>query len=303
MRPPPADPARPSPAAADDDLDLPALDGEIEDGEKTEVLDAHEDFDVRDDGGDAFDDATGEGDPVETIVVEGAEGGWLDDAEDASSIDVGGFDLSLGGDDGGIGDDDAAGAGADDDLDLGDESVTADSGEEGPLADDEELREEDLPALDADDDGEIADEALYDRSLIGEDELRWDDRAWARAPAADAVDEAADDSGILAVPGDDPENAARDAAWRRFDESGQLTAAALLPGGSVVVALDTSDRAVIVRIRPDGVALIIAEIEAPGGGDGDTDASPARVVSLRWDATHGVLVASGAFGVQAFKPV
>jgi hypothetical protein len=298
----PTDPVRPARSADDDLLDLPALDGELDEPEKGEPV--GDEIEIADDGGDAFDDATGEGDPIEAIAVDGDEAGWLVDAEGDGSVDVGTFDISLSDEGKLLVDDEPEGEASADDIDTSEEAVAADSGEEGPLAEDEELREEDLPALDADEDGEVEDEALYDRSLIGEDELRWDDRAWARAPAADAIEEGMDDSGMLAVPGDDPENGPRDATWRRFEESGRLTAAALLPGGGAVVALDHEDRAVIVRIHPDGAARIIAEIEAPGaGGDADdVDETVAHVTALRWDASRGVLIATGPFGVQAFKP-
>jgi hypothetical protein len=78
-----------------------------------------------------------------------------------------------------------------------------------------------------------------------------------------------------------------------------LTAAALLPGGSVVVALDERSRAVLVRILPDGAARIIAEVEAPTASEDD---EPLRVTTLRWHSS-GCLLALGTFGVQAFKPV
>ena len=53
------------------DLDLPALDGE----EEAESDVAHDIPDFHDDGGDAFDDSTGEDAPVGDLhVVEGAEG-------------------------------------------------------------------------------------------------------------------------------------------------------------------------------------------------------------------------------------
>lgn len=285
----------------DDELDLPALDGEesAESAEVHEDLDGHDELERND--GDALDDAAAGGDPGESLVVEGAEGGWLVEAEDATNADVGPIDLSLGGDSPTEGkllaDDEPEAVTADDDLGGEEGEALADGGEEGPLADDEELREEDLPALDADDDGEVADEALYDRALLADDELKWVDRAWRRAPDAVAAGAESDDSGVLAVPGEDAEANPRDATWRRYEAGGQLSAAAFLPGGAVVVALARSDRAWLVRILPDGSAGIIAEIE-PRPGLEDEDAT--HVTSLRW--TDGVLVATGPFGTQAFEP-
>jgi hypothetical protein len=136
------------------------------------------------------------------------------------------------------------------------------------------------------------------------EELRWDDRAWARTPiarAADGADSAdTDDSGMLVAPGDDPKFSARDATWKRLDEAGRVTAATLVPGESVVVALDGPDRPVLVRILVDGVARIIAEIDTSATDD---DVEAWRVTALRWDAARGCLVATGPFGAQAFRPV
>ena len=287
---------RPTARDTDDTLDLPPLDGEEEELEAgAEALDG-----VEEDAGDLLDDATGEDEPLDDHGLEGEEGGWLDDAEDAAALDVGPLDLGLV-EEGKLLLDDAVEAPTDDeDLIEEPEGLLGDSGEEGPLAADEELREEDLPALDADGEGELEDAALYDRAAFSEqDELRWADRAWARVPIeADGADDA-DDSGALAVPGEDPAHAARDAAWRRLDDSGHLTAAALLPGGSVVVAIDAPDgaRALLVRIQADGEATIIAEVE---GGDADDGAV---VDALRWDAQSGSLIAAGPRGRHALGGV
>src|SRR5262245_49983531 len=85
-------PMRQSPDKSDDlDLDLPALDGE--DGDTDEPT--HEVLDVTDDGGDAFDDSTGEDLPIDDISVDGNESGWLVDAETALTLDVGPFDIAI----------------------------------------------------------------------------------------------------------------------------------------------------------------------------------------------------------------
>jgi len=286
----------------DDDLDLPPLDGEGHDDVDAEV-DAEDELDVGTDD-DALDDATGESDPLEEIAVEGAEGGWLLDAEDNAGLDVGPFDLSLSAEGRLLEDDEPDGRPADDDLGISaDETVAADGGEEGPTDEDEELREEDLPALDADEEGDVDDAGLFDRSVLSADEeLRWEDRAWARVDAAEHATDELEDSGMLAVPGESPEHGLRDATWRRLDEGGLISAAALVPGESVIVALDrlsvtAPGRPVLVRILPDGAARIIAEIEVPAS---DNDA--ATVLALRWDAARGCIVALGSFGSQAFRP-
>ena len=290
-----------------DELDLPPYDGAAE-GEAADeaadgglAVDLHEHHEL----GDALDDATSEGDPLDELVIEGAEGGWLVDADDAGALDVGPFDISLSAEVKLLEVDEIEPLGADDELGAGEEIVHTDGGEEGPLADDEELREEDLPALDSDDDGDVADESLFERGVIDTaEELRWDDRAWARVPVPQAVDAAdgadTDESGMLATPGDDPKFSARDATWKRFDEGGHVTAAVLVPGESVVVAVDGPDRPVLVRILIEGVARIIAEIDTSATDD---DVEAWRVTCLRWDAPRGCLIATGPFGAQAFRPV
>jgi hypothetical protein len=289
-----------------DDLDLPPFDGgavgEGLDEEPDPALADHE-LPEHHELGDALDDSTSEGDPLDEIVVEGAEAGWLVDADDAGGLDVGPFDISLSAEVKLLEVDEPEPVGADEEL-GGEEVVHSDGGEEGPLADDEELREEDLPALDADDDGDVADESLFERGVIDTgEELRWEDRAWARAPITapampgDPTD--ADDSGMLAAPGDDPKLSARDATWKRLEEAGRVTAAVFVPGESVVLALDGPDRPVLVRISSDGVARIIAEIDTSAT---DEDIEAWRVTGLRWEAGPGCLIATGPFGAQAFRP-
>lgn len=289
------------------DLGLPALDGEEfthDDPVRDEAFDvADEDEDALD----ALDDGTGEDAPFDELTVDGPEAGWLADAEGASALDVGAFDVVIQ-PEGKVLEDDEA----DDrelvfsDLISEDESVVADGGEEGPLAADDELREEDLPALDADEDGDVPDEDLFDRSLFalaGDDELRWDDRAWARAaPLSGGADE--DESGVLAVPGEDSTQGVRDAAWRRLEATGRAMVATFVPGGSVVVALSTPDRARawIVRIQPDGDARIIVEID-PRATKVEDDGDACVVTFLRWDGARKCLFVGGNFGVEAYEPV
>jgi len=282
-----------------DDLDLPPLDGEDDQPGATDEDD--DELDASDDGGDALDDSTAEDASFEDTVTEGAEGGWLADSEGDPSVDVGAFDVGLGDEGKILEDDEPDNRPVEEDASVAEEHVTADGGEEGPLGDDEELREEDLPALDADDDGDVEDAALFDGALLaGDEELRWDDRAWARVDeASEPASDDGEDSGMLAVPGEDAKLGARDATWRRLEETGRLTAATLVPGDGVVVAMDVADHPVLVRILQDGVARIIAEIEIPAADD---DHPAVRVTHLRWDAARGAVVASGPFGSQAFRP-
>ncbi len=285
------------------DLDLPALDGEDDAHDDHGALDDALDFAEHD--GDAFDDATGEDAAFDELAVEGAEGGWLVDADNAASLDVGAFDVVIQPEGKVLEDDEVDTRAGLDDLISHDETFVADGGEEGPLADDDELREEDLPALDADEDGDVPDEELFDRSMLaGDGDLRWDDRAWTRATPVSGSPDEGDDSGVLAVPGEDITQTARDSAWRRLEETGRAMAAAFVPGGSVVVALATPDRAraSIVRIQPDGEARIIAEVD-PRTMKAEDDGEACTVTFLRWDAARGCLFVGGNFGVEAYKPV
>ena len=110
-----------------------------------------------------------------------------------------------------------------------------------------------------------------------------------------------EDSGLLAVPGEDRVPTPRDATWKGLEETGRLMAAAFVPGGSVVVALGTPDRARarIVRIQPDGEARIIAEVD-PGAGEDDGEVC--AVTFVRWDAARGCLLVGGSFGIEAYRP-
>lgn len=295
---------RPSTAKPDElDLDLPAVDGENEDG----VVDPSVEVpDVADDVGDAFDDSTGEDSPIGDMSFDGAEGGWLVDAEDAGALDVGPFDVVIEPEGRGLDDGEGDARHGLEDLVSADESFVADGGEEGPLADDEELREEDLPALDADDDGDVPDEDLYDRAVIAPtEELRWADRAWARATdvASALPGEEIDDSGLLVGPGDDASQSIRDSVWKHFEANGNVMAASVLPGGSVVLAIGTADRcrATLVRIQPNGEARIIAEIDPSVLGSED-DGEACLVTFMRWDASRSCLFVGGSFGVGAYRP-
>lgn len=300
-----------------DDLDLPPLDGNLEEGtenEKDEEASPHDlDASVISEGGDPYDDATGEQDALEEFVVTGAEEGWLADSDAAHALDLGAFDVVLAEEEELLDDEESNVVSAGDD-DLGDELALAhaDSGEEGPIAEDEELREEDLPSLDADEEGEVDELRLFDSSVAaeGSKELRWDDRAWARvtvSPGAETVSEDVvgghddgDEGGtLLAVRGLDPALEARDATWRSLDETSRITAVALLPGESIVLALEgglPQSHVRLVRVQRDGEARIIAELQSRPGEGAST------VTTLRWDVARGYLLASGVFGEQAFRP-
>ena len=88
--------------------------------------------------------------------------------------------------------------------------------------------------------------------------------------------------------------------WSVSDALTMFRTPGLVPGESVVVAVDGPDRPVLVRILIEGVARIIAEIDTSATDD---DVEAWRVTCLRWDAPRGCLIATGPFGAQAFRPV
>jgi len=166
----------------EDDLDeLPPLDGE--DGEPADAQPGDEDIDEDIDGGDPFDDATGEDEAVDAKELDtgNVEGGWLDESAEADDLELGGVDLvAFEGEPLGASDFEEPGIG-NEDFGLGaGEGLGLDGGEEGPLDDDEDMRDEDLPPLDADEEGEM-DEADLVEPSFGESldaTLPWAARAW-----------------------------------------------------------------------------------------------------------------------------
>lgn len=292
-------PSRASDESHDLELDLPPLDGaEDGDAEVQESLDFDLGADV-----DAFalDDATSEDEPIE-FAVEGAESGWLDDAEAEEDLDVGAFDLATD-DDADVraesaeqADDEASGDADDwDDLALRVEGSVIDAGEEGPFDADDDLREEDLPELDADEEGDAVVDVGPDEATFGaNDEIRWDDRAWEHLEGVPPRDDDAEDVDAHLL-GQDP-SSPRDATWRTLESTGRVTASVVVPGGAVVVAMNERTGVVLVRISNEGVARIIAEIEA------ENDQDDVHVSSLRWDASRTCVVAASSAGTHAFRP-
>jgi hypothetical protein len=297
-----------------DDLELPDLDGDVSPSEDVER--AREDDDwlaLERADGDPFDDATGESDPIQTDEVSAEETTWLDDSEpdgwvdEGISQDVALTELAASNEvddiEGGLGDEDAS-------LDTLDARLTEpDSGEEGPTADADVSLDEDLPSLDIEDGAELGEDSLYDpEALFDSDALAWADRGFCRVVDIDAELLGTDSGYGLVSPGDDPNCALRDATWRTLEKTGLVMAASVIPGASVILAVATADRtrARLVRIAEDGVARIVAELDADGL-DGAQHRAPdddayCSVDALRWDEMHGCIVVSGRFGKIAYRP-
>jgi len=166
--PAPAPPGPPTRPAASDDLppDLPPLDGD-DDERETDAPRLDDDEMPKDDGGDPFDDATGEEDAAPELVGLDDEKGSLLDAGEADSLDIGAPDLV------GVEGDRLTDDGREDErpheeygLDAEDGTSALDAGEEGPATDDESLSDDGLPPLDQDDDDARDDaEAFFDGEL------------------------------------------------------------------------------------------------------------------------------------------
>jgi hypothetical protein len=176
-------PHTPSLPDSDDELgELPPLDGEMDEAAEPQAeLD-----DLGDDDG-AIEDSTPEGDPADPIELDHLEEGetsWLNEALDATDVDLGAADLMD------LDDERIAGEHDGEDVDVGDEAALSDQGEsggldagdEGPLDLDEELRDSDLPAMDADEDESI-DSRLLEEQLTADESLPWAAEPWDRVGA------------------------------------------------------------------------------------------------------------------------
>jgi len=188
----------PAPVQIDeeDELDvLPPLDGDVREAPAPELEDLLEED--GDEGG--LDDATGEEAPVdgEGLDLERGERdrAWLEEPADAPDLDLGDAPLvDLGDEHSAVGEDadDAEGPGTgEDDPGFGNapERGGLDGGDEGPLAEDDELREADLPPLDADEEGALEDASLFEAGFAAEEPivLPWAAEPWSRVGAPVAL--------------------------------------------------------------------------------------------------------------------
>ncbi|MGO9833931.1 MAG: hypothetical protein ACLP1X_06930 [Polyangiaceae bacterium] len=174
------------PVPDEDELDeLPPLDGDPGDsGEAAPGDDADEIPGPAASDGD-LDDATGEDDPADVSEMDLAEGegAWVGEAQDAADLDLGEDDTLEIRDEGTsfVEAEEPGITGSDFGLDDVSEVAGLDSGEEGPLDADEELRDEDLPSLDADDEGGEIDPGLGDDHFAVDRPLGL---SWAAQPLA-----------------------------------------------------------------------------------------------------------------------
>ncbi|HEY1694264.1 MAG TPA: hypothetical protein VGG39_18975 [Polyangiaceae bacterium] len=274
----------------DDELDpLPPLDGDAqEEGRDTEA-EVEADLDEPHDG-EGLDDSTGEDDPVdpEDLDVDERDTGWLGEPADAPDLDLGDLGVhDLGADDS-LAPDDAEEPGTqNEDFGFGKapEHGGLDSGDEGPVAPDEELREDDLPAMDADEEGDLEDAALTDTGF-GADEpvgLPWDAEPWSRVGAPVAL------SSATAVA-----SAARGAlACGRTEGGGAALVRVDLEGTTQVLATTGIDPAGVRALAVQGsrVAALLYDGTVTISSDGGTRYAP---VPLPPGPSHAAQLAWGA---------
>jgi hypothetical protein len=171
----------------EDELDeLPPLDGET--GDSVELDDEIDPL-GQEVGDAALDDTTAEDEPPDTrdLLLDEDETSWLGEPPDAPDLDLGEVALVQLQDDGFQLEDGDDSAVADEDVGLAETVLRPglDTGDEGPLDADEELRDEDLPALDADDEGELADSGFVDARFAADEPLGlpWASVPWTRVGA------------------------------------------------------------------------------------------------------------------------
>jgi hypothetical protein len=269
----------------DDELDeLPPMDGDPAPAAEADVgaLLEEEAEDA------SLDDKTGEDevDDGEDLEVDEAEGGWLDEAADAPDLDLGDVAITEFGGDVPADEVDEPGVGGEDfGLVEGEERGDLDAGDEGPVAQDEELREQDLPDLDADDEGDPQDASFVEAGFAADEPagLPWSAEPWERvgAPVALASATALACSGRGALVAGRAEGGDWELARVDLEGASQAVAAAGLDV-SQVRALQV-DGSTIVALLEGGAAVVSSDAGArfePSADPVDTpDATLVRLLA------------------------
>jgi hypothetical protein len=285
--------AMPAPPIRDDDDlgDLPPLDGDLHE-EQEEEAGTLEDLPAEGDA--SLDDTTGEAEPLDPadLELQSGEEGWLDEPNDAPDLNLGTVALAdLAEERDSLEDVEEPGVG-DEDFGLGSADASKDeldAGDEGPLDEDDALREEDLPQLDADDEGTLEDAALVEAGFAADEppSLRWAAEPWPRVGApvdllsASAV--ACAGRGAM-VAGRTEEGAAELVRVDLEGTSQSLSAAGLNVAGVCALAVD-GDRVVALV---EGGRILLSR-------DGGVRFAPA----LEGVVAAGILLVGGALWVRA----
>jgi hypothetical protein len=306
-----------------DELELPPLDGEMDEGPPPGL---EADVSVRDEE-DPYDDSEGVAAPGDDPPDEDEPSALADDAVGfAAPIEepIEDDHESL------LGDDDSPGtAGEDFDVNEGDDAVR-DGGEEGFDEPEPELRAEDLPRLDEGTDDDLSIEEAVD-AVIAQPDLRWDDRGFERVitqpighvvrlrihgglvvtledgsvkrsvdggETFSAADHGEEEDEALVVRGRARAllregvgvlRALDDGPLTLVESTAEATAFTLLDDGSVLVAMDGPERMRLVRVGVDGSATVVAEEEG-------------SIEALATDVLSGLVWAGGTFGLIGYRP-
>lgn len=303
----------PTPPGEDELDELPPLDGDANEAPAAESEVEIEDLDDASEA--SLDDATGEDAPAdaEELDLDENDTGWLEEPNETPDLDLGDVaitDFAEG--DSATDDAEEPGAG-EEDFGFGDapERGGLDAGDEGPLDDDEELREQDLPALDADEEGDLEDAALLDEGFAADEPLGlpWAAAPWERvgAPVALVGARAVACAGSGAILAGRSE--ANEAQLVKVDLEGAsqvLPASGVVPAGvaelvveSVTVAAVADDGAVLVS-RDGGRTFVATPLAAAGLHA----AQAALVGGSLWIRTRaGALLFAPAAGELTREPV
>jgi hypothetical protein len=238
----------------DDSLDeLPPMDGDA--GDEAEPAAGAADLDPDDAAGGGLDDSTGENDPYDPaeLDLDENDSGWLAEPADNPELDLGDVAIvDLANEPPAAEDAEEPGVkGEDFGLGGGPEHGGLDAGDEGPVDDDEELREEDLPDLDADAEGDVDDAVLVDPGFAADEPagLPWAAEPWPRVGAPVAIAAA--------------------------------TAVACAPRGALAAGRADADEASLVRVDLEGTTQAVT----PDG----LDATDVRALAVRGERVAAIM--------------
>ena len=299
----------------DDELELPAADGEDED--KPVVPEDLTTPDLQGEDGD-LDDAEQGGtlDEIQRELDVGEEQKWLEGSEDADDH-VAHDDASLH-DTGGslLGDEDSPGVDGED-FGLVEDASTAslDQGEEGFEGEEDAIHGDgELPNLDADEEGEIEDDLGFEPA--SETLPPWDDRGWEKASGPHRIGAvsrlwldggqivALVETGIIVLEpggtivrnGPPPESVPEIVKKRIPAIEGATTEVSYASGAVAAIHSEAQERTWLVRTGQGG-PRIVADVTDDAG---DVDAAP--VLALVVEPTRGWVWVGGNFGLLAYRP-
>lgn len=299
----------------EEELELPAVDGENE--EKPANPDPDDDTApvLREDDGEGRDDAEQGGSLVD-IAAEldvGEDQKWLEGSEesehvhhDDSPLEETGVSL--------LGDEDAPGVEGED-FGLADSEATQlDAGEEGFEGEDDLTTPAELPNLDADEEGEIEDDLGFEPA--SETLPPWDDRAWDKVAGPLGVGAVTqlwleagnvvaltidgvvvvDPSGAIVRRAERPVTIPEPIKKRIPAIEGATAEASYASGAVAAIHSETQERTWLVRTG-QADPRIVADVTDDAG---DVDAAP--VSALVVEPTRGWVWVGGIFGLLAYRP-